>query len=82
MRIRCSHCSPSFKDTNRFTQEFPDESRKAEHWQNQSLGKTNSRALSGKGRDNKTVASESQQYLVFIDLMPNTISHFFFIATS
>ena len=38
-------------------------------------------ALSGKGRDNKTVTSESQQYLVFIDLMPDTISHFFFIAT-
>ena len=53
----------------------------------QDIGKTNHSAkpipwpLSGKGRDNKTVTSESQQYLVFADLMPDTISHFFFIAT-
>lgn len=42
MRIRCSHCSPSFKDANRFTQESPDVSGKAGYWQNQSLSKTNS----------------------------------------
>lgn len=53
----------------------------------QDIGKTNHSAkpipwaLSGKGRDNKTVTSESQQYLVFADLMPDTISHFF-LATS
>lgn len=54
----------------------------------QDIGKTNHSAkpipwaLSGKGRDNKTVTSESQQYLVFADLMPDTISRFFFLATS
>lgn len=50
MRIMCSHCSPSFKDANRFTQESPDESGKARHWQNQSLGKTNSLAAVREGK--------------------------------
>ena len=53
----------------------------------QDIGKTNHSAkpipwpLSGKGRDNETVTSESQQCLVFADLMPDTISQFFFRAT-